>query len=70
MIIYDVDPAVEELAFLFVALYGLRSGNDRHPLLNILLCGIALFAEQLKISVGTGNVAVEPEQKICPCGIG
>ena len=51
LVIDNADPTHKELALLFVALNRLRSGYDRHPLLNILLCGIALFAEGVEVKL-------------------
>ena len=44
-----VNPGEQEIALFLLALYGLGSSNDRKPLLNVLLCCIALLAEQFQI---------------------
>jgi len=51
--IHNIYPACQKFALLFVALYGLRCSYDRHPLLYILLCRIALSAESVEIVLGT-----------------
>ena len=58
LIINNADPTHKELALLLVALNRLRSGYDRHPLLNVLLCSVALFAEEVEVKLGSRNIAV------------
>ena len=36
----------------------------RHPLLNVLLCSIALFAEGIEIKLCALDISVKPEEKI------
>ena len=69
LVIYNVYPRKQELSFLLLALYGLRSCNDRQPLLNVLLSGVGLLAEQVEVLFSAFLVAVEVEQKVGSCYI-
>lgn len=63
-VFHNVYPREQEVTLFGLALNGLGSGNDRKPLLNVLLSGIALLAEQIKVLVGLGTVALQAEQQI------
>ena len=64
-----VDPGEQEIALFLLALYGLGSSNDRKPLLNVLLCCIALLAEQVEVLLCSFLVVVEVEQQVSACNI-
>jgi len=61
---------VKEFALRSVALYRLRCGDDGHPFLDILYCGIALLAEKIQILLRRVDIPVEPEEEIGACGVG
>ena len=67
MVIDHADPTHKELAFLLVALNRLRCGNDRHPFLYVLLFGLALSAEKVKILIRKYAVSVKAEQEVGSC---
>ena len=47
-----------------VALNRLRSGDDGHPLLNVLFCGVRFLAKKVEVFVSRLFVAFEAEQKV------
>mgnify|MGYP006385342977 CR=1 FL=1 len=69
LVIDNADPAHKELALLLVALHRLRCSNDGHPLLNVLLCSIALFAEEVEVILRTADIAIQPEKEIGACNV-
>ena len=64
LIVKNVCPAEEQLAFLGIALDGLGGGDDRHPVVDILACGVALEAVELEILLRQLLFAAEHEQQI------
>ena len=66
LIINHVNPLKQKIAFLLDRLDGLRCRYDRHPFLDILLGGVALFAEQVEVLICFLVLAFKSEQKVCP----
>ena len=65
LVVEYVCPAQEKLAFLGIALYGLGSCNNRHPVVDVLACGVALEAIELDILLSQILLTVQHKEQIC-----